>query len=304
LNKYLLFTLKKNQTMTKYIFFGAITMLLLSCGLSDSKGNILGDFISAEMKGLKAGNLFLEVDGSKRSSNIFDYGDEIVLKLENVSGFTIQNGKMYPGLEMIVINKNSDTLFYEEDLYKEDGYSQKYKSLFAKLTAANPMFTNETYTAIVNVWDKKGKAKMQVKYDFSTRPNPNLNVKAKSLSYDVIYVFSQQQNRVIKSKLFKKDDNVYFFLEGLKGFKEVNGAVFPMLQLTVKNEDGNVVLEEENLFKSYLQTGLDPESLAERVYFNINTISTVYKRLSIHAVLVDLHSDAAMMIDMELIREE
>jgi hypothetical protein len=284
--------------------FSFILFILGACSFPTDK-KIAPNFVKITSQGLDPSKVEVLVEGSVVNSNIFDYGSEIEFVFKNMEGFTEEKGKRFPGMTITILNTKNDTLFFVQDIYEEMNGTDKFPlTLFAKLTAANPMFSNTKLIGKIHIWDKKGTSKLDADFTFSTRPNPNVHVKAKVLTYQELYIFSAKENKVIPRKTFPKDDNIMFIIEGLEGFKVDNGRVFPALNIQVKNETGEVVLEEENLFKSYEIDGIDPLDLKERMYFNINTVGTNHKELKIHAVLVDLKSDAALMLDSELFREE
>jgi hypothetical protein len=61
--------------------------------------------------------------------------------------------------------------------------------------------------------------------------NEKITVKPSGVSYDEIYLYSQGKNKVISNNEIEFDDNIYVIVEGLKGFREENGIVFPGLEL-------------------------------------------------------------------------
>ena len=225
--------------------------------------------------------------------------------MKDIEGLTESNGKRYPGMSLTVMNTEKDTLFFLEDMYADLNGTNKFPlTMFAKLIAANPIHSNTPLLGKIHVWDKKGTGTMDLDFSFTTKPNATIQAKAKKLTYKELYLFSTKENKVIPRKTFPIDDNVMFIIEGLEGFKVENDRIYPALQIQVKNENNQVVLDEENLFKGYAADGVDPADLKERIYFNINTVGTSYKELKVHAVLVDLKSEAALMIDAELFKAE
>jgi len=290
--------------MKKVFSVSFLLFILIACSTSEKNADI-PKFIQVQSKGLSTSKVEVKVEGSTVHSNIFDYGSEIEFVLKDIEGLTESNGKRYPGMSLTVMNTEKDTLFFLEDMYADLNGTNKFPlTMFAKLIAANPIHSNTPLLGKIHVWDKKGTGTMDLDFSFTTKPNATIQAKAKKLTYKELYLFSTKENKVIPRKTFPIDDNVMFIIEGLEGFKVENDRIYPALQIQVKNENNQVVLDEENLFKGYAADGVDPADLKERIYFNINTVGTSYKELKVHAVLVDLKSEAALVIDAELFKAE
>lgn len=288
--------------MKNYVLCLGLFLLVFSCKYETKVDPESGSQIRVKSDGLSYKDVEIDVNGKKSELKVFNYGDELTLRFINVEGFTRQNGKIYPGLKLLVLNKQGDSLLYHEDMYaEEDPIGLDPVTLTASLVAANPIRTGEIVIAKLDFWDKKGKGKMHVDFEFSTKSNDNLVIKKKKITYDEIYIFSEKNQRVVSDNAYDQEDMLYFIMEGLEGFKEENGVVFPCLMLEVKNENDEIVLKEDNILEPYFEDGVSKESVKAKIYFGLGRKALRQgKKLTIHAVLVDKISDASLIMDTEI----
>lgn len=288
--------------MKNYVLCLGLSLLAFACKYETKIDPESGSQIRVKSEGLSYKDVEIEVNGKKSELKAFNYGDELTLNFINVEGFTRQNGKIYPGLKLLVLNKQGDSLLYHEDMYaEEDPIGLDPVTLTASLVAANPIRSGEIVTAKLDFWDKKGKGKMHVDFDFSTKSNDNLVINSKKITYDEIYIFSDKNQRVVSDNMYQEDDMLYFIMEGLEGFKEQEGVIFPCLMLEVKNEKDEVVLKEDNILEAYFEDGVSKENVKAKIYFGLGRKALQQgKKLSIHAVLVDKISDASLILDTEI----
>ncbi|MCE3295971.1 MAG: hypothetical protein K0R65_1685 [Crocinitomicaceae bacterium] len=288
--------------MKKYIFYFSIALLAFSCQNEIQIDPESGAQIKVQSEGLSYKDVEIEVNGKKSELKVFDYGDEITLNFVNVEGFIREKGKIYPGLKLLVLNKQGDSLLYYDDMYADqDPVGKNPVTLTASMIAAKPMRTGEILRAKLDFWDKKGKGKMHVDFEFSTKSNDNITVKSQKIEYNEIYIFSEKTGRVITDNQYDNDDMLYFILEGLKGFNEQNGVIYPCLMLDVKNEKGEIILHQDNILQAYYEDGVSKDAVEEKIYFGLGSKAlTQGKKLSIHAVLVDRISDASLIMDTEI----
>ncbi len=291
--------------MKKLSFFLGFALLLAACQYEAKIDPESGSQIRVKSEGISYQGVAIEVNGKKSELKAFDYGDEIGLHFKNVEGFTRQNGKIYPGLKLLVQNKAGDTLLFYEDMYaNEDPVSLDPVTLTATILAARPIKTNEIVTAKLDFWDKKGSGKMHVDFDFSTKSNDNLSIKNKTITYDEIYIFSEKNQRVVSDNQYDSDDLLYFIMEGLDGFKEENGVIFPCLMVEVKNENDEVILKEENILQAYFEDGVSKSAVNQKIYFGLSQKALqTGKKLRVHAVLIDKISEASLILDTEINRK-
>lgn len=278
--------------------------ILCACSVDQKKKNPFGDQLKVNSKGLDFKEVSIYVNGEKDQMKVFNYGDEIELRFDGVEGFTQVGGKVFPGLKIAVLNQKQDTVFATDDLYSAEaakGIDFKKLLLYAKLTLGDPMFSGELLTAKMHFWDKKGTASMDVDFEFSSKSNEFLEIKKRNLNYREVYLYSQKLDKVIADNHYMKGDKLYFFFQGLNGFKENAGLIYPCLSIEVKNERDEVILKLDNLLEQYYEIGVEPDLLEESLYFSINEeASASAEKLKIHAVLLDKLSSNSIIFNSTL----
>lgn len=225
--------------------------LLLSCLLScQTNKSVKKDFttgLSSIGDGISCDEVYLS-DGDKRlQRNTFTYGETFNLNFENISGFEKIDNNVFPGMELLVIGQQGDTIMHNPDLYSNIGVDISPLLLQAEITAANPIHSNKTYTLNVNIWDKKGTGTYKSEMDFTVAPNTNIEVENNNVSYEEIYLFSKERNSVITGNEAKFNENIYLIFEGLEGFKIEDGKVNLGLSLKGTDSEGEVILNESDL---------------------------------------------------------
>ena len=280
-----------------------ISLVLTGCNFSRSVKKNLITGLTTTGKDLTCDDIYITVNGERTIRNSFIYGEVFYLNLNDVKGFTKENGNVFPGIKMNIVNQKGDTVFQTVDLYS--GYSEgmNYSPLLltADLTIAAPIKSKDNYTQIVNVWDKKGKGKFTSKFDFRVVENDRIMVESSGVSHDEIYIFSQGKNTVITDGRIDPDDNIYIIAEGLKGFRDENGLIYPGLSLEATDSGNNQVFNYDDLFTDYTGTGVGVSDFATRVssHFKI-TGGSISNPLHCRMTVWDKKSDARITITTDL----
>ncbi|TRX59992.1 hypothetical protein FNH22_08025 [Fulvivirga sp. M361] len=201
-----------------------------------------GDELSCESVYLSDG-----LDKINRSS--FVYGEKIYLNFNDIDGFTKDGDNAFPGLQLLVLGMNRDTVMYNNDLYKNnrDGFDISPLLLQSNITVAKPIHSGNEYTLFVSIWDKKGKGTYKAEMDFDVISNNQIKVENNSISYAEIYLFSQERNAVITGNEAKFDENIFMIFEGLEGFSIEDGKAAIGLSIKGKDSEGKVILNEDDL---------------------------------------------------------
>ncbi|MBN2432444.1 MAG: hypothetical protein JXQ27_13290 [Acidobacteria bacterium] len=64
----------------------------------------------------------------------------------------------------------------------------------------------------------------------------------------------------LQKRTLSRGEDLVLSLEGVQGFTEIEGRVFPGASLQVKDTTGSIILDEPNLFAQYETTGVTPEA--------------------------------------------
>jgi hypothetical protein len=290
---------------TTFVLFLIITVLG-SCQFSKSAKKELLSGLSSTGSNISCEDVYITVNNERTTRNSFIYGETFYLNFSNVTGLVKEDGNVFPGMIMIVINDSGDTLMHTDDLIANypDGMNYSPLLLTADLTVADPIGSGGKYTVIVNISDRKGKGTYRSKYDFTVMKGDRIAIESSKVEYDEVYVFSQGNNRVIIDNRIKFNDNIYIIIEGLTGFAESNGMVFPGLSIKASDSAGNMVLESDDLFTEYTSSGIAATDLGERVSAHFSVPGTQFNNpLHCELTVYDKKSDAKIKAATDLIVE-
>jgi hypothetical protein len=240
---------------------------LTGCKFSKSIKKDLVSGLTSTGSDLSCEDIWLSVNDEKITRNSFIYGETFIILFNDIQGFATENGYVFPGMEIIITDQEGDTMMYSDDLYSgyTEGMNYSPLQLSADFTVATPIKSKGEYSLSVKIWDKKGEGTFKSRLDFDVTENDRITVKPAGVSYDEVYLFSQGKNKVITNNEIEFDDNIYIIVEGLKGFMEENGIVFPGLELKATDSRGNPILDYDDLFVDYSETGIDASEFASRV---------------------------------------
>jgi hypothetical protein len=249
-------------------------------------------------------NIFISVNGRKVENNEFTYGERFYVNFDDLRGLVRKNKKVLPGMKIALVNASGDTIMRKDDLYSEitDGFELKPFQLAADLTAASPIKSGTDYSLVVKIWDKNGTGNFTAQYDFKVKPNIQIISEPSKVTFDEIYIYSQKSGKVIKDGKIKFDDNIYIVVEGLKGFLEENGKVFPGLSLNIKDSDNRITTDFDDLFNDYSLKGVEQADVFLRTSakFKIEKVD-LKNPLTCNVLIWDKRSSASLKIKTQLI---
>jgi hypothetical protein len=292
--------------MKKSLEFFFLFLILASCQFSRSAKKDLLSGISSTGSNISCKDVYLTVNGLRTQRNSFIYGETFVLNFSDVTGFTKENGNVFPSMIMTVVNPSGDTLMQTDDLISgyPDGMNFSPLVLTADLTVAVPIKSGGEYTVIINIWDRKGTGTYKSKFDFKVVKNDKIIVESSKVTYDEIYLYSQGNDKVIIDNKIKFNDNVYIIIEGLKGLAETNGMVFPGLSIKASDSAQNILIESDGLFTDYNTAGIASADLAQRVSAHFSIPGTQFNNpLHCEMTVWDKKSDAKVKVIADMVVE-
>jgi hypothetical protein len=281
-------------------------LVMAGCQFSKSAKKDLLSGVSSTGSNISCEEVYITVNNERTTRNSFVYGETFYLYFSNVTGLAKENGNVFPGMNMTVINTSGDTLMHTNDLISNYPNGMNFSPLLltADLTVAAPIYSGKKYTVIINIWDRKGEGTYRSKFDFTVKKNDRITIESLKVTFDEIYIYSQGNDKVIIDNKIKYNDNVYIIIEGLKGFAESNGMVFPGLSIKASDSAGNVVLESDDLFTEYSAPGIAPSDLAERVSAHFNIPGTQFNNpLHCELTVWDKKSDARIKVISNMVVE-
>lgn len=138
-------------------------LMLLSClifaGCNYSKG-AKKDFrtgLSFSYNGFIVRDVLLIDPANKRmTDNKVQLNTQIAIVALGLNNYGIKDGKVFPGMMLLVTDKNGTPVLNAADLFAGDqGYPPANATeLRGDITIARPMVTGETYHIKVHIWDK------------------------------------------------------------------------------------------------------------------------------------------------------
>ncbi len=284
------------------VLFTAV--LFAGCKFSRSAEKDLISGITTTGKDLSCDDVYISVDNEKTKRNTFIYGETFIIYFNDINGFAVENGNVFPRMEIIIMEKEGDTLMMADDLYEgyTEGINYSPLQLSADLTVATPMRSLGKYTMIINISDKKGDGSFTTSFNFDVIGNENIRVKTTNTSFNEIYLFSQGKNIVITDNKIDFEDNIYIIIEGLNGFKEENGYVFPGLELKGVDSLNNLILDYDDLFTEYDETGVAITDFSSRASAHFKITGTFFNNpLHCELKVWDKKSNAALIVTTEMI---
>ena len=275
-------------------------LILVSCDFNKS---VSKDFISdifTKGDGLSCDDVYLS-DGTDRiNRNSFIYGEKFYLNFNNMEGFRKEEGFVFPGLQLLVLGTNGDTIMLENDLYanNSNGFDISPLLLQTNLTVADPMHSNGNYKLLVQIWDKKGEGTFLANMDFEVTPNTQIKIENNNISYREIYLFSQERNICITDNEAKFNENIYLIFEGLEGFKTEAGIVSIGLSLKCKDSEGTLILDEDDLIGD---AEMEASELRERLAPNfIFSGSDIKNPVTCEVIIWDKKSNHSIKASVDL----
>ena len=238
----------------RIIFLSIPLLLLQACnysGPSISMNKNTSNGISTTGIGLSCNSVYVTEGKEKKiSGSTFTYGGKFHLNFNNIKGFEKENGNVYPGMMISVMNSDGDTLMHQDDAYgdQKDGFSISPLLLRTAFTAAKPIISDGEYKLAVFIWDKKGKGTFTAKLKFKVKPNEHIKLDARNASAEEIYLFSQDEKMTITGNEVNLNETFYFLIEGLQGFHEEDGNVFPGLSMMATDANNKIVVNEKDLY--------------------------------------------------------
>lgn len=278
--------------------------MLLSCNFSKSVQQDLITGLTSHGDGLSCEKISLTSADEVIRRNTFTYGEKFYVNFENIKGFVKKGGYVFPDMEMMVFNKAGEKVFEAGDLYSKypDGLNQSPLTLNANLTVAAPIHSGNEYTLKIKIADKNGKGTFEVSFSFKVNKSTLLMTESNKTSFAEIYLYNPAQEVVILDNSIKLSEEVFLLVEGMKGFKVENGNVFPGMAIKAVDNNGNIILNESDLFSEYDKTGVAETDFNAQVMSRFRFTGTqIRSPVKCTVKISDKKSDAFLVTYFDLI---
>jgi len=203
----------------------------------------------------------------------------------------------------VVVSTLGDTVLNADDLYSDytDGINLSPLLLTSDITVAAPIKSNGEYILNVRIWDKKGDGHFSARLNFKVKPNDQLLIEPSNVTYNEIYLYSEERECVITDNKIRFNEHSYIIFEGLNGFKEKDGLVYPGLSLKGTDNTGAVILDYEDMFAEYGEKGLNVIDFNTHVSSNFILTGTEFKN-PLHCVwtIWDKNSSSRLITSTDL----
>lgn len=280
-----------------------ISLALISCDFRKSVNKDLTTGLITKGDGLSCDEVYLTINNEKTERTTFIYGEIFYFYFSNMEGFREENNNVFPGMVMWVTDEAGDTIFQTEDMYANylNGMNISPLVLKANLTVGNPMHSNHEYTVFVNIWDKKDKGTFTAELPFTIIENEKISIEKNNISYDEIYLYSVDQDKAITDGVVSFNETAYLIFEGLSGFKEENGVVFPGLKFLAVDNTNAIIMDFADLFEAYNETGIGSADFKTQFYVTIKfTPGQVDNPIHCAATLTDKKGNASVTVTTDL----
>ena len=247
----------RNQILTL-----AILGLMTACNFSKSVSKDLMTGLSTEGNGLSADEVYISNGNQTVTDNTFVYGDQIFINFENVDGFVIENGNIYPEMQVVVVSKAGDTVLQNTNLLGGKAIEGISANLKGNVTLAAPIYSGDTYTVNYTITDTKGVGTFSSELELKLERDAKIKLNQSGLSLKEAYIFNQDNRTVITNGQIGFDNNILLDLQGLSGYKMLNERASLGMLVKVTDAKGKIILdlpdllENRELTEAQIQTGL------------------------------------------------
>lgn len=133
------------------------TLFLAACSFSAGTNKDLATGLSYSYSGFSVDKVVL-VDSKNtiKTDNEVTMESKVAIAVEGLSNYSLKDDKAFPGLMLLVTDKQGIAVIDEADLLAGgDGYPAKDAAfLQGSVTVGTPMKSGETYHVKVRIWDK------------------------------------------------------------------------------------------------------------------------------------------------------
>ncbi len=266
-------------TMKPYILISLIVIILLS-GCDSRKsvnkkippGKDLVTGMATKPEGLSCDDVWIAVDDKRTDRITFYYGEVFSLNFSNMQGFNKVNGSVFLEILLRITDEGGDTIFKKEntDTDSVDGFNISPRLLKIDYRVEDPVHSNHKYTLHIKIRDKTGNGIFITDTPFSVIADERISIEKKYISCTEIYLFSANRNKAITDGEIAFSELVYLVFEGLSGFYEKNGRVYPGSTVRAVDNLNAPVMYFDDLFKSYNTTGVNSSDFKQRIYVKMS----------------------------------
>ena len=281
----------------------AIALLLFnSCTYKKSIEKDLDTGATSVGDGLSCDNITLDVNGEIEARNEFVDGERVTVNFNNMKGLTKVGGKFYFGLSIEIKSKSGKIVEQNDDLFADSkGYDIDPITPMAYFNAVFNDEMSKDYIVKIKIWDKKGKGTFNYELPYSIKENQVLSIKSNGLNPVSVGLFDLTHEFRVGKKQLNQADEYDFRIMGLDGFRVENGKVFIAASLKITDANGKVILNGDNLFSDYIDSGSPAEKVSELVSLKFNLgAGKIAAPVSVESVVSDLKTGKSLTVKAKM----
>jgi hypothetical protein len=135
----------------------ASAIALAACSFSAGTNKNLSTGLSYSYNGFAVEQVVLvDSENTVKNDNEVVLGSKVAIAAEGLTNYSLKDNKAFPGLQLLVTDKQGNPVIDEADLFKyTEGFpAEDAAYLRGTVTIGHPMKAGETYHVKVRFWDK------------------------------------------------------------------------------------------------------------------------------------------------------
>ena len=230
--------------MKKIVYLIAILPLLLACNTEFFKMDETDAQTGLRVKGdgLKCETVEIQVDGEKITRNYFYQGEKVDFIFKDIYGLKRIKQLAYPELSIVIKTKEGDIVNETKDALGDQGHLEFPLKIIAYFEAAFDRELGSEFDITITIKDKKGDGIITASMPFEVVPNPNITVNAVNTTYDMVYLWDEDEKKVITSDYISPGKTYYLVVQGLENIKS------PVVPLEIMDENGELLFTNPDIF--------------------------------------------------------
>lgn len=233
---------------TQLTLFLASFIILASCSSEKKETITYPEGITVSKKEMECPNIQQTVNNKEENKSTFIYGENLKVFFNKLDGFVVTDSLIYPEMDIIVTEKKGDTILNNSRLLRDKSYNINDVVLQSDITLADPILAGNDYDLHVTIRDTKSDHFFTIMKPFNVIDNPKLKTTKNGLTYDIIYLYSEQRKVAIIDEAIEPYEKVYLIYNNMEGFTETDGMVDIEASISITDANTRSILDTQNLF--------------------------------------------------------
>ncbi|HWY34881.1 MAG TPA: hypothetical protein VNX68_09555, partial [Nitrosopumilaceae archaeon] len=240
------------------LFFAILFPVLAGAAVREETYADTSQKITITSKKLTLERFGLYLGESKTKRNHVPYGAKVKLRLVGLAGMVTKDNKVNLKVTIKVTTPDGQIALENDDLFKtyrdEGGLPADAvkDGLTLSITCQTPIKINQKCTAVFSIKDEWGDGEMNGTFILQTVPIEGCTYRENGITSDGPVFKLQPQDQILTDNFIYENGKLYCLVTRVNGLTTVKGMVFPNLAIIVKDENGKIVEEYQNLLKTYL----------------------------------------------------